>query len=148
MIKSFYIVSAGGVPIYHYDLIEKKDAIADAILFSGLITAIQNLMVEVEIGQPRQVTTESNEVYLETAKCFGVVLIKELGDEFSTADVKKMLSNLMEEIKKIIPDEEACTYLDDEERVEIIKIVDKEILNWTELYKETDSIKEMKKGFW
>ncbi len=148
MIKSFYILSVGGVPIYHYDPVEKKDSVADAILFSGLITAIQNLMVEVKVGQPRTVTTESNEVYLETANCFGIVLIKQLEDEISPSDVKLMLSKLMERIKRIIPDEEACTYIEDEEREEIKKIVDEEITNWKETYKDSETIKEMKKGFW
>ena len=89
MIKSLYIVTPGGTPIYFYDPIKGKDQLADAILFTGLITAIQNFMVEIRIGEAQKFSTSKNEVHIKTTSCFGVVLIKEIGGEYKESNAYK-----------------------------------------------------------
>ncbi|MFW9852754.1 MAG: hypothetical protein ACFFDS_07425 [Candidatus Thorarchaeota archaeon] len=115
MIKSLYIISPGGVPVYYYDPASGTDKLADAILFSGLISAIRNFLVEVDIGEPEQFTTKSNEVYLEATNCFAVVLIKEIGDGIPSRIVKELISELTSEISKLLPDDQACNVIEEDE---------------------------------
>jgi len=120
MIKSLYIISPGGVPVYFYDPISGTDKLADAILFSGLIAAIRNFLVEVDIGEPEQFTTKRSEVYLEATNCFAVVLIKEVGDGISPKTVKELISELTSEISKLLPNDQACNVIEEDE-AEIIR---------------------------
>ena len=125
MINALYIISPGGVPVYFYNPITREDELADAILFSGLIAAIRNFLVETEIGEPEQFTTKSNAVFLEATNCFAVVLIKDIDDSIPSKEVKGLLSTLTTEISSILPDDQACNILEEEEAEIIRNIADK-----------------------
>lgn len=147
MIKSLYIVTPGGTPLYYFDAVEGKEQLADAILFTGLITAIQNFMVEIKIGNPQKFSTTTSEVYIETTKCFGVVLIKEVEDKISSSIVKTFLSELVNQLKEIIPEEDACSYVDDELGKEIrVKI--ESLFPRLEKIKEEEITEKMKENLW
>ncbi|MHA1202859.1 MAG: hypothetical protein ACTSQ4_10090 [Candidatus Heimdallarchaeaceae archaeon] len=148
MIRAFYILTPGGIPVFYYDPVEKKDALADAILFTGLITAIQNFLIEVEIGAPKQFTTNTREVYIETTNCFGLVLVKDQKDDISADDVQQLLKLLVNKLDGIIPDKQTCDVVDDTERRQIREIVDKILADWKEIIKESKASKKMKEGLW
>ncbi|MCG3225044.1 MAG: hypothetical protein H7647_11295 [Candidatus Heimdallarchaeota archaeon] len=148
MIRAFYILTPGGIPVFYYDPVEKKDALADAILFTGLITAIQNFLVEVEIGAPKQFTTNTREVYIKTTDCFGLVLVKDQKDDISTDDVQQLLKLLVNKLDGLIPDKQSCDVVDDTERRQIREIVDKILVYWKEIIKESKASKKMKEGLW
>jgi len=148
MIRAFYILTPGGVPVFYYDPVEKKDALADAILFTGLITAIQNFLIEVEIGAPKQFTTNTREVYIETTNCFGLVLVKDQKDGISADDVQHLLASLVKKLDLFMPDKQSCELVDDTERRQIREIVDKMLLEWKNTVKESKAAKKMKEGLW
>ncbi len=148
MIRAFYILTPGGIPVFYYDPVEKKDALADAILFTGLITAIQNFLIEVKIGSPKQFTTNTREVYIETTDCFGLVLVKDQKDEISTDDVQQLLKLLVTKLDGLIPDKQSCDVVDDTERRQIREIVDKILVDWKNIIKESKASKKMKEGLW
>ncbi|MBY9001056.1 MAG: hypothetical protein KGD64_09090 [Candidatus Heimdallarchaeota archaeon] len=148
MIRAFYILTPGGVPIFYYDPVEKKDALDEAILFTGLITAIQNFLIEVEIGAPKQFTTNTREVYIETTNCFGLVLVKDQSDEITSDDVEKLLKTLVKKLDILIPDEPSCDFVDDAERLQIRRIVEKILPEWENTIKESKAVKKMREGLW
>ncbi len=148
MIRAFYILTPGGIPVFYYDPVEKKDALADAILFTGLITAIQNFLIEVEIGAPKQFTTNTREVYIETTSCFGLVLVKDQNDDISANDVQHLLSSLVNRLDLVMPDKQSCDLVDDTERRQIREIVDKILVDWKKIIKESKASKKMKEGLW
>ena len=148
MIRAFYILTPGGVPIFYYDPVEKKDAISDAILFTGLITAIQNFLIEVEIGAPKQFTTNTREVYIEATTCFGLVLVKDQNDGTTAEEIQQLLGYLIQKLNFIIPDEQYCEYIDDTERRQIREVVDKILFDWTETIEQSKASKKMKEGLW
>ena len=148
MIRAFYILTPGGIPVFYYDPVEKKDALADAILFTGLITAIQNFLIEVEIGAPKQFTTNTREVYIETTNCFGLVLVKDQNDDISADDVQQLLTLLVNRLDLVMPDKQSCDLVDDTERRQIREIVDKILLKWKNTIKESKAVKKMKEGLW
>ena len=148
MIRALYILTTGGVPVFYYDPVEKKDAISEAILFTGLITAIQNFLIEVEIGAPKQFTTNTREVYIETTSCFGLVLVKDQSDEITSEDVETLLKMLVKKLDIVIPNEKSCDYIDDKERDNIRKIVEKILPEWEKTIKQSKASKSMKEGLW
>jgi len=130
MIRSLYIMSPGGVPVYYYDRIKQEDKVADAILFTGLITAIKNFMVETDVGEPEVFSTKKREVYLEATDCFSVALIKDIEDEISSELVKELLSNLTSEIYFVLGDDEACNVIDLDQAEMVKDIADMVIPEW------------------
>ena len=125
MINALYIISPGGVPVYFYNPITREDELADAILFSGLISAIRNFLVETKIGEPEKFTTKSNAVYLEATQCFAVVLIKDIDDSIPSKEVKELLTALTSEISSFLPDDQSCNVVEEEEAEVIRNIADK-----------------------
>ncbi len=130
MIRSLYIMSPGGVPVYYYDRIMKEDKIADAILFTGLITAIKNFMVETDVGEPEVFSTKTREVFLETTDCFTVALIKDTDDNISSKTVKELLSKLTSDLYFVLGGKEACNVIDVEQAEMVKDIADIIIPQW------------------
>ena len=135
MIRALYIMSPGGVPVYYYDRIQQVDKIADAILFTGLITAIKNFMVEADVGEPEVFSTKTREVYLEATDCFSVALIKDVDDSISQTTVKELLSKLTSDLYFVLGDDEACNVIDIEQAEMVKDIADIVISEWE---KKTD----------
>ena len=130
MITALYIMSPSGIPVYYYDRKKQEDKLTDAILFTGLITAIQNFMEATNVGEPEQFTTSTREIYLESTSCFSVVIIKELNDAIVDIQVKKLLSDLTRQIYDVIGDEEACNALDEVQGSIIKDLSDLIISEW------------------
>ncbi|MHA1954195.1 MAG: hypothetical protein ACW96U_09655 [Candidatus Heimdallarchaeaceae archaeon] len=145
MIRSLYIMSPGGVPVYYYDRIQQEDKVAEAILFTGLITAIKNFMVEVDVGEPEIFSTKTREVYLEATDCFSVALIKDVDDNISSTIVKELLSNLTTELYFVLGDDQACNVIDLEQAEMVKDIADMIIPDWEKKIELERKEKEEKK---
>jgi len=130
MITALYIMSPGGLPVYYYNRVSKEDKLSDAILFTGLITAIRDFMTETQVGEPEQVSTSTREIYLKNTSCFSVVLIKELKDGIPIDIVKSLLSDLTTKIYNIIGDDESCNILDEIQASMIRDLSDLVIEEW------------------
>jgi hypothetical protein len=138
-------MSPGGVPVYYYDRIQQEDKVAEAILFTGLITAIKNFMVEVDVGEPEIFSTKTREVYLEATDCFSVALIKDVDDNISSTIVKELLSNLTTELYFVLGDDQACNVIDLEQAEMVKDIADMIIPDWEKKIELERKEKEEKK---
>lgn len=123
-------MSPGGVPVYYYDRILQEDKVADAILFTALITAIKNFMIETDVGEPEVFSTKTREVYLESTDCFSVALIKDVDDTIHTTIVKGLLSDLTSELYFVLGDDQACNVIDLEQAEMVKDIADLVINEW------------------
>ena len=99
MIKSVYIVSLTGVPLYIYDINSgqniEEDNTEQVTLFSGVLSAIQSLLSDFNVGEAKYFATESNEIFMEISNNFGLVLIKDLNDGYDAAIIRKILSEMI-----------------------------------------------------
>ncbi len=138
-------MSPGGVPVYYYDRIQQEDKVAEAILFTGLITAIKNFMVETDVGEPEVFSTKTREVYLEATDCFSVALIKDVDDDISSKITKELLSNLTTELYFVLGDDQACNVIDLEQAEMVKDIADMIIPNWEKKIELERKEKEEKK---
>ena len=138
-------MSPGGVPVYYYDRIQQEDKVAEAILFTGLITAIKNFMVETDVGEPEVFSTKTREVYLEATDCFSVALIKDVDDDISSKITKELLSNLTTELYFVLGDDQACNVIDLEQAEMVKDIADMIIPDWEKKIELERKEKEEKK---
>jgi len=125
-------MSPGGIPIYYYDRVTQRNELSEAILFTGLINAIQNFMIATNVGEPEQFSTKTSEVYLRSTACFSVALLKDLADGVSQETIKELLNELTLKIFDIIGSEEACNVLDEEQAEMIRDITELVISDWEE----------------
>ncbi len=91
MIQAVYIISRTGLPIVVVDKGDEHSSFSDQALFSGIMTAIQSAMEEIDVGVPKFVDTEIFEVFIELSENFAVALLRK-----ATKEVER---NIMHEIK-------------------------------------------------
>ena len=105
MINTIYIISPTGIPIYFKELLPSRDSsIERATLFSGVISAIQSVLLEIDAGQADYFTTKTNEIYMEISESFGVVVIKDFTKSFDREIIRKILAEISTRIAFEIQD--------------------------------------------
>ena len=77
MIQSVYIISRSGLPIVAVGKDEKTQEFTEVALFSGIVSAIQTAMQEIDVGVPKFVDTKKFEIYIEIEEEFAVALVRE-----------------------------------------------------------------------
>ncbi|MCG3216265.1 MAG: hypothetical protein KAS63_06080 [Candidatus Heimdallarchaeota archaeon] len=77
MIQSVYIISRSGLPIVAVGKDEKTQEFTEIALFSGIVSAIQTAMQEIDVGVPKFVDTKKFEIYIEIEEEFAVALVRE-----------------------------------------------------------------------
>ena len=77
MIQAVYIISRNGLPIICVGKEEKEDEFGEAALFSGILSAIQTAMQEIDVGVPKFVDTKKFEIFIELEEEFAVALVRE-----------------------------------------------------------------------
>ncbi|MCG3226752.1 MAG: roadblock/LC7 domain-containing protein [Candidatus Heimdallarchaeota archaeon] len=77
MIHTVYIISRNGLPIIAVGKDEKDDDFVEAALFSGILSAIQTAMQEIDVGVPKFVDTKKFEIFIELEEEFAVALVRE-----------------------------------------------------------------------
>ncbi len=77
MIQSVYIISRSGLPIVAVGKDEKTQEFTEVALFSGIVSAIQTAMQEIDVGVPKFVDTKKFEIFIEIEEEFAVALVRE-----------------------------------------------------------------------
>ncbi|MHA1353530.1 MAG: hypothetical protein ACTSPP_12185 [Candidatus Heimdallarchaeaceae archaeon] len=67
MIHAIYIIDRSGIPLFFREKEENSSDITRATLFSGVISAIQSLLKDMEIGEATEVSTKAYDILLEVA---------------------------------------------------------------------------------
>jgi hypothetical protein len=99
MINTIYIISPTGMPIYFKELILSRDSSIERVtLFSGVISAIQSVLLEIDAGQADYFTTKTNEIYMEISESFGVVAIKDFTKDYDREIIRKILTEISTKI--------------------------------------------------
>ena len=80
MIQSVYIISRNGMPIVAVGKDEKTEEFTEVALFSGILSAIQTAMQEIDVGVPKFVDTKKFEIFIELEDEFAVALVRESKD--------------------------------------------------------------------
>ncbi|MHA1684793.1 MAG: hypothetical protein ACTSYD_00145 [Candidatus Heimdallarchaeaceae archaeon] len=94
MIHAIYIINRAGIPLYYKETLDNASDITRATLFSGVISAIQSLLKDMEIGEATEVSTKAYDILLEVAADFAVVLVLNPCNDEDKKKLRKELAKL------------------------------------------------------
>ena len=150
MIQAIYIISRNGVPIHFKELMEeeKEDSVTKATLFTGIISAIQTVLREIDAGDANYFTTETHEIFLEVTDDFAVALVTKFDEDSEKQSVSNLMSEIITEISFKFEEIPEIGFLDGEDQSKIEEIVERKISNWESREEEGSATKKLKDALW
>ncbi len=148
MIQAVYIISITGIPIYFTNRVQNAEYIEEATLFSGVISAIQTALVEIDVGVPSYFRTRKNDVYLEATDNFAVALVTDQDKSLSKEDSRDILLEIINELIFHFPSLEDPEMLNNDEKDKIDDIVSKMLQKWEKKIKDSEATKKLKDSIW
>jgi len=102
VLDGLLVIHTTGVPIYYYrpDRLSKERDNNNVILFSGLLTAIQAFLKEVEIGEARIFETEKNLILIHPSKNYFITILIPLSKKGEMDTYSKLVNEINMAIKK------------------------------------------------
>jgi len=127
MIQSVYIISRDGLPILAVGKDAKTQEFTDVALFSGILSAIQTAMEEIDVGVPKFVDTKKFEIFIELADEFAVALVRE-STEIEERDIMhEITAEILEKLDAKYDDLSDYNILSQEQLDDIKEIITKMI---------------------
>ncbi|MHA2256195.1 MAG: hypothetical protein ACXAAM_08990 [Candidatus Heimdallarchaeaceae archaeon] len=128
MIHTVYIISRNGLPIMAVGKEEKEDEFGEAALFSGILSAIQTAMQEIDVGIPKFVDTKKFEIFIELEEEFAVALVRESTEIEERDLMHDITAEILEELDKKYEDLSDYNLLSDSQLKDIRKLIVRMIL--------------------
>lgn len=146
MIHAIYIIDRTGIPLFYTESVESSD-ITRATLFSGVISAIQSLLKDMQIGEATEVSTKAYDILLEVSADFAVVLVL---NPCSDNDKKKLRAELTKLTEKVAKEFEnvPVSALRDQEREKLSKIINDFLVRGEKLLTTSKATKRLQESLW
>jgi len=103
MIQAVYIISRTGLPIVVVDKGDENSSFSDQALFSGIMTAIQAAMEEIDVGTPKFVDTKKFEIFIELSDNIAVALLRKVHTDVERSIIHEITAEILEEISSKFP---------------------------------------------
>ncbi|MCG3220676.1 MAG: roadblock/LC7 domain-containing protein [Candidatus Heimdallarchaeota archaeon] len=123
MIHTVYIISRNGLPIIAVGKDEKDDDFVEAALFSGILSAIQTAMQEIDVGVPKFVDTKKFEIFIELEEEFAVALIRESTETEERDLMHDITAEILDKLDKKYDDLSDYNLLSDEQLQDIRTLI-------------------------
>ena len=148
MVKSLYIVSKTGQPLYFFDF-EKmgQQIIEDATLFSGMISAIRGFLNEMSIGEVSSFDTDKNRVYIRPIEDLAYVLIVDKSSNFSESMIQTLLKEFTTKIV-IETNHETTVFITKQENQLLNQMIMMIYNSWQDANKESQAAKKVQDELW
>ena len=148
MIQAIYIISRNGVPIHFKELTVEEDNVTKATLFTGIISAIQTVLREIDAGEANYFTTATHEIFLEVTTDFAVALVTKIDKDSDKQSMNNFMSEIITEITFQFEEIPEIGFLNIEDQNKIEKIVDNKITKWESKKDEGIATKKLKDALW
>ncbi|MCG3260634.1 MAG: roadblock/LC7 domain-containing protein [Candidatus Heimdallarchaeota archaeon] len=148
MIQAVYIISRTGVPLYFKERMPEEDDVTKITLFSGVISAIRAVLIELDAGEANYFTTRTHEVYIEATSNFALALVKDIKDKFESETVEEMIAEAITQITFNFEELPEAGILNSEEEEKMTNIIDNLMIKWDESVKDSAALKKIKESFW
>lgn len=148
MIQAIYIISRNGVPIHFKELLEEEDNVTKATLFTGIISAIQTVLREIDAGDANYFTTATHEIFLEVTNDFAVALVTEVDEDSDKQSMNTLMSEIITEITFQFEEIPEIGFLIQEDQSKIEGIVDRNLAKWESRKEEGSATKKLKDALW
>ncbi|UJG41667.1 MAG: hypothetical protein K9W45_04170 [Candidatus Heimdallarchaeum aukensis] len=146
VIESVYIISRTGLPLLYVDFVSQEDDVDAVTLFSGIISAIQVAMAEIDVGVPSFFDTEKNEIFMNVTEKFAIAVVKNQ----EPIDRNEM-NKLMDQIQTLVSfDQEVEDFstISDETKNKISKKIREIVNNWEDYISEREATKRITESLW
>ena len=148
MIQAVYIISRTGVPIYFKERTPEEDDVTKITLFSGVISAIRTVLLEIDAGEANYLITQTHEVYVEATKDFAVALVKDIEDKFEREVIDEMIAELITQITFNFNELPEVGILNVAEEETMATIINDLMTKWEESINDSKASKKIKESFW
>ena len=147
MIKAIYLISSGGIPLYSKNLSDKKD-ITEVTLFSGGISALQQFLVETDVGVAKSFRTKTSELFIESAEDYAVVLIKGLDDNYSTKEVMDLMACIVQKLSFTLSGMDDFGQITYQQEKEIDELITFQYTSWKNQVSQSQASRKLKDSLW
>ncbi|MHA1201104.1 MAG: roadblock/LC7 domain-containing protein [Candidatus Heimdallarchaeaceae archaeon] len=149
MIQAIYIISRNGVPIHFKELMgEDDDSVTKATLFTGIISAIQTVLREIDAGDANYFTTATHEIFLEVTNDFAVALVTKIDKDSNNQSINNLMSEIITAITFQFEEIPEIGFLMEEDQNKIAEIVDNKLDKWERRQEEGSATKKLKDALW
>ncbi|MHA2251543.1 MAG: hypothetical protein ACXAD7_14360 [Candidatus Kariarchaeaceae archaeon] len=151
MLTALYIISKGGIPLHIYNptVSISDDNDHAAILFSGIISAIQNFLIEINIGEARSFTTATHNINIFSRDNYACVVINELDDEYSEKQIASLFDSVTVEVDLILKDFDQAKVVNTPEVDGLLGMAISRIVSiWKKENSESKASKKLKNSLW
>ncbi|MHA1910227.1 MAG: hypothetical protein ACTSYA_00910 [Candidatus Kariarchaeaceae archaeon] len=147
MIKAIYLISIGGIPLYTKNLSESKD-ITEVTLFTGGISALQQFLVETDVGEAKSFKTKKSELFIETTPDYAVVLIKGLDDIYSTEEVMDLMACIVQKLSFTLTGMDDFGQITHQQEMEIDELISFQYSSWKKQVNQSKASRKLKDSLW
>ena len=148
MIQAVYVISRTGLPIVVVDKDDENSSFADQALFSGIMTAIQSAMEEIDVGIPKFVDTRKFEVFIELTDNFAVALLRKATEIVDRAIMHDITAKILQDINTKYPEISDYNLLTEEQVEEIERSIEYMMQNGDKEIAKRKATKIISDAFW
>jgi len=148
MIQAIYIISRNGVPIHFKELLEEEDNVTKATLFTGIISAIQTVLREIDAGEANYFTTATHEIFLKVTNDFAVALVTKIDKDSDKQSMNNLMSEIITAITFQFEEIPEIGFLNKEDQSKIEEIIDSRLTKWESKKGEEIATKKLKDALW
>ncbi len=148
MIQAVYVISRTGLPIVVVDKGDEHSSFTDKALFSGIMTAIQSAMEEIDVGVPKFVDTKKFEVFIELTDNFAVALLRRATKEVERNIMHEITAKILKDISTKYPEISDYNLLSSKEIKEIEDSIELMMQNGDKEIAQRKATKIISDAFW
>ncbi len=148
MIQAVYIISRTGLPIVVVDKGDENSSFSDQALFSGIMTAIQAAMEEIDVGTPKFVDTRKFEIFIELSDNIAVALLRKAQTDVERSIIHDITAKILEDISSKFPNIYDYNLLTEEQVEEIEHFVEEMMEKGDKEIAQRRATKIVSDSFW
>jgi len=148
MIQAVYIISRTGLPIVVVDKGDENSSFSDQALFSGIMTAIQAAMEEIDVGTPKFVDTRKFEIFIELSDNIAVALLRKAQTDVERSIIHDITAKILENISSKFPNIYDYNLLTEEQVEEIEHFVEEMMEQGDKEIAQRKATKIVSDSFW
>ena len=149
MFKALYVITKAGIPLFIYEPehVNKTSEEAKA-LFSGMLTALMQFLVEVQVGEIKDFKSESNRVSISTTAEYAIVVVSDLSTKLSEEDLSLLLERSRAEISLMFHNKSPLSVISIELDELFPSTFKRIVSNWEKEILKSEASKKMQKSLW
>ncbi len=148
MIQAVYIISRTGLPIVVVDKGDENSSFSDQALFSGIMTAIQAAMEEIDVGTPKFVDTRKFEIFIELSDNIAVALLRKVHTDVERSIIHEITAEILGDISSKFPNISDYNLLTEEQIEEIEHFVEEMMTKGDKEIAQRKATKIVSDSFW